>query len=368
MKLILNEIHKLFIKRHFIILLVLLLLIEILSFCVSLDKRIELDEDSAEVYINYMKEYGGQLTEERIKLIDAAIEERYKNEELVEKLNNEFLNKEISTDQYRDNLSAIKDKVKGATGFNRFIDEYYAALENDSVLSDSTIWNELFDDGIDFVMVITIIFMIISLTVYDEEIGINSLKISTKNGKAKMIETDLFISSLLSVLIPAFVFFIKPIIAKSFFGLDGYDNLISTAKLFEFSPWQLSLLSSYIYICIIRTLGYLYLGMMTLLIGQILKSSLYTIFLSLVIVYIPGYILSSVWHRYLIPMPSSLLSAVGYFSTVEISNVSMTDDGNIVVNSFSVNELNIFFMVTIFVIISMIVANYLLWTRRRTFK
>lgn len=369
MKLILSELYKLFIKRRFIVLLTLLLVFETVSFCVSLENRIELDADSVEVYKTYINEYSGELTDEKIMLIEAEIEERYFNESLKGELERQFSSNEITVEEYKSESAILKEKVKGTDGFNRFINAYYDALDNEQYLADSTVWDVLFGNGgIDFTMVIVIILMIIALTVYDEEIGINRLKFSAKNGKSQLISVQIGTSCLFSILIPSLIFAGRFFIAKMFFGLDGFENPLNTAEIFEFTQWNLSLLSAYVYLSIIKTSGCVYLALLTMIIGQVCKSSLYTMFLSLVSVYVPAYVLSTVWERYLVPIPSSLLTAVGYFSATEYGSLDVAENGEIIINTFSIEQLQVFFLVVLLTIIAMMITNRILWTKRQSFK
>ena len=369
MKLISSEFYKLFVKRRFAVVLILLIVFDTVSFCVSLENRIDLDANSVEVYKTYINEYSGELTHEKIRLIEAEIDERYLNESLKGELERQFASNEITVEEYKSESAILKEKVKGTDGFNRFINAYYDALDNGQYLADSTVWDVLYGNGgIDFTMVIVIILMIIALTVYDEEIGINRLKFSAKNGKSQLISVQISVSCLLSILIPVLIFAGRFFIAKVFFGLNGFENPLNTAKIFEFTQWNLSLLSAYVYLSIIKIAGYVYLAFMTMIIGQVLKSSLYTMFISLVSIYVPAYVLSTVWERYLVPIPSSLLTAVGYFSATEYGSLDVAENGEIIINTFSIEQLQVFFSVVLVTIVAMIITNHILWTKRQSFK
>ena len=162
MKLISSEFYKLFVKRRFAVVLILLIVFDTVSFCVSLENRIDLDANSVEVYKTYINEYSGELTHEKIRLIEAEIDERYLNESLKGELERQFASNEITVEEYKSESAILKEKVKGTDGFNRFINAYYDALDNGQYLADSTVWDVLYGNGgIDFTMVIVIILMII---------------------------------------------------------------------------------------------------------------------------------------------------------------------------------------------------------------
>lgn len=368
MQLILSELHKLFIKRHFALLLAALFIFETVSLCVSLDKRIGLDEDSAEVYKAYMDEYGGELTKEKIEKIECAIEERANNEYLKKELQWKFIDGEITPDEYRSEASRLKEAAKGRDGFNRFIAAYNNAEFEGEYLADSIVWDVLLGNGgIDFFIAITVILMVIALTVYDDETGINKLKFSAKNGKSALISVQISTTVLMSVLIAAVIFAGKFIIARRFFNLDGFGNPLYSAENFVYTPLDISLLKTYIYMSVIKTAGYVYLALMTMLIGQILKSSLYTMFVSILTVYIPAYVLSDMQIKYLIPIPSSLLTAIGYFYAIEFGSFDVTEDGTMIMNTFSSLQLTVFFAAVGMIILTLIMANRLLWSKRRSF-
>lgn len=368
MKLIREELHKLFIKRHFALLLAALLIFEAVSLCVSLDKRISLDEDSAEVYKSYMDEYGGELTKEKIEKIESAIEERRNNEYLKKELQWKFIGGEISLDKYKTETSKLKEATKGTDGFNRFTAAYYNAEFEGEYLADSTVWDVLLGNGgIDFFISLTVILMVIALTVYDDETGINKLKFSAKNGKSALISVQISTVVLMSILIAAVIFAGKFLIARLFFNLDGFGNPLYSAENFVYTPLDISLLKTYVYLSVIKTAGYVYLALMTMLIGQILKSSLYTMFVSILTVYVPAYVLSDLQIKYLIPIPSSLLTAIGYFYAIEPGCFDMTEDGTMIMNTFSSMQLTVFFAAVGIIILAMITLNRLMWTKRRSF-
>lgn len=368
MKLISAEWYKLFIKRHFALLLIVLLLYEMGSFCLSLEKRSTLDAESTEVYHSYMKEYGGELTEENVQRIEKAINERLDKEELKKKLHQQFLNGEISVDAYREENARLQEETKGNAGFNAFVTAYENSLYDNAYLADATVWDVLLGTGgIDFVLALALILMVIAVTVYDDETGINKLRFSTKNGKAALISVQLGTVFSLSLLIPLFIFAGKFLIAKLFFRLDGFDNPLHAAEAFSYTPLKISLLKTYILLSLIKTVGFLYLSLLTMLIGQICKSSLYTTFISLLTIGVPAYVLANTQMKYLIPVPSSLLTAGGYFYMTETGSLTLAEDmQTTMIKEFSPMRLPIFFTSVGVILLLLILSNRLLWTKRRS--
>ena len=360
------ELRKLMIKRHLAVVLAVLLIAETISFYTALNKRVNSDEESAAVYREYMNEYSGELTEERIAQIEQAIEERSDMEALKKQYRIQFIEGEIDIDDYKAETARLKEATKGESGFRMFVTAFEnAKYASNAYLSDNTVWNVLLGDGgIDFLPVFAVILMIAAMTVYDDEIGINKLRFSTKYGKS----AQLIIAVLTAVLISAAIFIGKIAIAASFYNLGGYSNPIYSAENFMYSPLSVSLLDSYILMSVIKTAGLVYLALLTMMIGQICRSSLYTVFVGLLTVYLPAYVLSDIQIRYLMPIPSSLLSGVGYFYALEMGSFEVTGAEQMRIHTFSDSQLTLFFISVGAVIILLMIANRLMWTKRRSFR
>ena len=132
------------------------------------------------------------------------------------------------------------------------------------------------------------------------------------------------------------------------------------------TPWALTLGEGYFYLSLIKTAGGLLLTLLMLLVGRLCRSSLYTAFISLIAVYVPAYMLSDRYERFYLPLPSSLLSANGYFSALEEGSVYVGENGEMLAYSFSEGQM-LFFFATLFAFLLLLYAvNALLWIKRRS--
>jgi len=366
MKLTANELYKLFVKRRFAFLLAFILIAEFAGLCVSVNKSAGTDKDSRAVYKQYMSQFGGELTEDKQNEIDAAIEEWYSFEGDRAALVIRFEDGEITAEEYKSLANELKEKVKGSDGFFKFVTAYESAKDDSHYLSDVTVWNALFSNGgIDFFMVITVILLVVAVSVYDEETGVNKLRFSSKKGKGELISVQIATVVVLSFAISAVILFGKLLAAVALFGLDGFSNPLYSAEFFAYSEWNVSLLQAYIYLSLIKIAGAVYLALTVFTLGQIFRSSLYTVFFGMLAVYIPAYSLTGFYSRYLIPIPSSLLSAVGYFSAAEEGGLLSDEAGNITAEAFSAGQLAAVFTVCAVIMLVLIIANRLMWTKRR---
>lgn len=366
MKIFFNELYKIFIKRKLLVLFVAVLLLESIGAFSSFQKSTVMDADSLSVYNQYMNEYGGELTQEKIEKIEHLIETTRRSDALKNELRSEYDKGKISLDEYKAGLKKIQEDTKGEEGFFNFVSSYYNAVNSGISLADSHIWDVLFGrGGIDFLLVISVVMMVIALTVYDDETGTNHLTYTLKKGRDFLISVQINTAILISFIFPAVVFAGRFMIAKVFFNLDGFNNPLNFSAVFSFSPWNLTLFEGYFYLCLIKTGGYIYLALLTMLIGKLWHSSLYTIFAGVIAVYIPGYILTDIWGKYMLPIPSSLLSGNGYFSMSETASLITTLTEDTTVKSFTQMQL-IFYFSGIFVLLFLLcVTNKLLWGKRK---
>lgn len=366
MKVFINEIYKVFIKRKLIILLIAVLIIECAITFSSLNKSTVMDEDSLIVYNQYIDEYGGELTDEKREKIEHIIETTRRSETLKSEKRSEYLKGNITLEEYKVSLKKIQEDTKGEEGFFRFVDAYYHAVNSNISLADSHIWDVLFGYGsIDFLLVIFVIMMVISLTVYDDETGTNKLKFTLKKGKSTLISAQIITAILISFVLPAFVFAGRLVIARVFFNLDGFNNPISFSEVFSFSPWNITLIEGYFYINLIKILGYVYLAILTMVIGQLCHSSLSTIFVGIISVYIPGYVLTDIWEKYMLPLPSSLLSGNGYFTMTENCSMISSQTADSAIKSFTPKQLIVYFSGIVLLLFLLCVINRLLWLKRK---
>lgn len=366
MKIFLNEIYKVFIKRKLLFLFVAVLLLESVGAFSSFNKSTVMDVDSLNVYNQYMNEYGGELTQEKREKIEHLIETTRRSDALKSEIRNEYLKGKITLEEYKSGLKKIQEDTKGEEGFFNFVSSYYNAVNSGINLADSHIWDVLFGyGGIDFLLVISVVIMVIALTVYDDETGTNQLKYTLKKGKSFLISVQIITAILISFVFSAVIFADRFMIAKVFFNLDGFNNPLNFSGIFSFSPWKLTLFEGYYYICLIKTVGYIYLALLTMLIGQLCRSSLYAIFAGVISVYIPGYILTDVWEKYMLPIPSSLLSGNGYFSMSENCSIITTLTEDTSIKSFTPMQLILYFSGILVLLFLLCVINRLLWVKRK---
>lgn len=362
-----EEWRRLFLKRKLIPVLFILLALELCSLCFSLAQRGDLDEASREVYLSYMEHFAGEVTEEKAQQIEDVIDQRQQLNMKKTALEQEYAAGTLDAQTYRQQMTELRQKTVGSIGFQRFVEAYRGVSEETPILADTTAWDVLFGNGgIDIFPVLGLLYLVLALTVGNEESGVNRLLFTTPKGKRALIHVQMFTALGTAVLFSAAIYGGKLLFAVLFFDLSGFSLPLRAAEIFVQTPWALTLGEGYFYLSLIKTAGGLLLTLLMLLVGRLCRSSLYTAFISLIAVYVPAYMLSDRYERFYLPLPSSLLSANGYFSALEEGSVYVGENGEMLAYSFSEGQMLFFFAALFAFLLLLYAVNALLWIKRRS--
>ena len=361
-----EELYRVLFKRRFFIILLAAILLEIVLFTNSARKTYNLDKESVVVFQSLMQNYGGELTSEKEAEIEALRIEREETENRKQALKESYISGKLFAEEFRNRLVPIRNAIRGTDGYNRFIQLYEEALTGNDYLADTSVWELLFAaDRFDPIYVITIILFCFILGVVDEETGANRLLITTIEGKKALQRLRLIVASVFTFLLSVLIFGGKFVLAAYSFHLDGYSFPLHTAEMFRYSQSNLTLTEGFICLHLIRMLGGILLAHIVLLFGELTRSSLYTVFLSAVVVFLPGYLLQGSQLKYLLPFPSGLLTAGGYFGASEACNFVVNETGEMQLRVFHNGFMIPFFCLTVFLVFLIGMANELLWKKRR---
>lgn len=316
MNLIKQESLKLFIKRWFLLMVAVLLIFDTAVTYVNITAASPMSTQSLYVYKEYINRFQGDLTDEKIEAVEKIKEEAEQIFEQKQVLDENYKNAVISLDEYESRRIVLNENQSKLEGVNAFLEVYNSAMLNDLQVMDATVWTVLLsDDSIDIFAVTLVILLVILLCVYDRENGMDYIKSATPNGKKRLWLTQAFIIVSLSFFIGVIISVLKYSVADICYGLSGHSFKIQNIDGFESSTKNLTVFSLYIVESLLKTFGLIYLALFTYTIGILVNSSLYTVFFSFVIVYLPAYTFEKKQLLYLLPFPSALMTPSGWFKS-----------------------------------------------------
>lgn len=359
------ELNRVLLKRGYIWVLLAAIILETVMFVSAVKKEISLTGVALEVFNGYIKLYGCELTEEKIIEIEKIIDERDSAEYQKQLLTNDFEIGKITAQDYKEDLAVLKEKTKGTDGYNKFIALYETGYYETDYIADTSIWNVLLPaNGFDVVYILAVIIFVLFLCTYDEETGVNSLLITMQAGKRTLQKSRIALVFLFVSFFSVFIFGGKLLLSE-IYKIDGFSMPLQTVESFRYSETGLSLFWGYMGLSVIKTLGALYLAAAVMLIGELTRSTLNTVFISLIAVFMPAYLLNDSALKYLLPIPSALFSAGGYLGSSEAANFTVAENGEMLLNSLKDTHLIILFSSNIIIILVLFILDYILWIKRR---
>lgn len=321
MKLLKQESHRLFIKRYFLIALILLIFSDIMFTYISVNSANPLSSGSFAIFKSYMQKYEGKITTAKIIEIDELIE--YKDNIITSKeaTDTKYKSGSITDKEYEKYSKEYNKCLSEIEGFNRFLSIYYDSLSRNTDIVDVSAWSILLSGKeIDIFTVTAVILMVILLCVNDRERGMDYIKSTTKAGKNRLCRIQIFLVISISLFIAIVVPLIKFIIADMFYGLSCFGSGVRCMEDYIIDN-NISLLSAYLIESVFKLIGTVYLGILTYSLGIILNSSLYTAFFGFVLTYIPAYLFADRRILNFLPFPSSMLSGYSLYHSWIVNDV-----------------------------------------------
>lgn len=360
MKLFKCEAYKLFIKRGLLIVFVICLAAEALL-CVKNANAVKLnDQDDQKRYDFYMSEFAGELTEEKQKKIEELIEQDAELASVKNDLDRQYINRQITEKEYEEGIKKYNERAVGRNGFNVFVGDFQNTVDSGRYLIDQKPWVVLFgNESIDFILMLFVILSVVLLSVYDEESGANSLTFPTENGKGRKWCSQFAVLIFTTVLSSAAVSAVKYLAVDMAYGLENGSFLLSNIETFFNSTKENSILDGYIAVSLIKMFGAVYMAVLTLFFGTLVKQSLLTFFTSFAVVFLPNYILHDREYKYLIPLPSAFLTANGYLYGDNVGDI-------VYFKALSTAQATVVTLLAAIILVSLSVASYFMTVRRKS--
>ena len=319
------ELFKLFIKRHFLLILSALVLYTGIRTVIVLKRSYSLSAADLTMYKEYVGTFAGEITDEKIDEYNSLCE-MYEN---LYDLQQQLLShgaRSVDHSKAQNMLDSVNHMIETKQGFYLFSDCFQNAMLNEKPLCDEIPWNTLLSEHIDAVYVFAMILGILLISVNDSATGMNYIRFATKKGKHRLQITDILLCLLITVVFGALLLGVKWISVELVYGIEYSDFPITAADLFMSSIKELSLGRCYWVSGGMKIIGYVYLGGFCYLLGAIFKSAVNVVFPALISVYLPAYILQYRRVLYLLPFPTGPLLTNGYYMNADASTGLLFSD------------------------------------------
>lgn len=285
-----QESYKSFIKQKIWIFIMILLVIRIVSVCITgYDSHYMIDENE-KYYNEYLKKYEGKITDAKQK----QIEKEYKK---INSSSNELL------------ASEQKNKA-----FQVIYDQFiYEKEKGSGYILETRGWQSILEhDSLDFSLIICIIIVMTALWGNEYETQMDMMLRSCKKGKYQTPFAKVVLGGILSVVLSAIFQLIQMIYLAGSVGFSHGNYSIQGLKFFQNSSYHITLKSAVVMVFIIRLIGAALLAFMTMLINIWIKRKTVSMIISMSAIILTSIIFRSGSAIYRLPLPLGPLKAAGY--------------------------------------------------------
>jgi hypothetical protein len=285
-----QESYKSFIKQKIWIFIMILLVIRMVSVCITgYDSHYMIDENE-KYYNEYLKKYEGKITDAKQK----QIEKEYKK---INSSSNELL------------ASEQKNKA-----FQVIYDQFiYEKEKGSGYILETRGWQSILEhDSLDFSLIICIIIVMTALWGNEYETQMDRMLRSCKKGKYQTPFAKVVLGDILSVVLSAIFQFIQIIYMAGSVGFPHGNYPVQSLKFFQNSSYHITLKSAVVMVFIIRLIGAALLAFMTMLINIWIKRKTVSMIISMSAIILTSIIFRSGSAIYRLPLPLGPLKAAGY--------------------------------------------------------
>lgn len=316
MRLFKFEINKLLIKQKALPIIIFFLLIKIMFLYLSPLKKDLMIERNKHNYIYYINILSGKLTEKKERYIkeEEKIIEDAKNS--INILNSNLEKSKINEEQYiakSKKYTKILDREKALKIILNELKYVENHKENRCFLY-KTGWNELIaKENIDIIAIVLLLTIVVPFFANEYEKEMNLIIIPSKKGSREAVIIKIIVSILMVIAISSLFAFTEYTFYNVKYGLQGASYPLQSLEFFQNSTRDISILETFILINIIKTIGYILLVLISILLSIKVKNSLPAIFFSACTVCIPYFIFKTGELKYKLPGPLGEIIATGFF-------------------------------------------------------
>jgi hypothetical protein len=266
--------------------------------------------------MQYLMKVNGKLTEEKENFI--ANEEKRLNDANSESNNiaDRYIKGEISEEEFILKNKKIDKQLEKADAFKILYDQYKFIKQKPEerfFLYTNGWTNLLAHESLDMILIFLILIIITPIFTNEYEKDMIPLIITSKNGKGIISAYKIIAASIITILVTLSFSLIEYICCYLRYGLPSGSFPLESIMFFGTSKHHISLLQTYLYICLIKVIGFLVFTYFVLFISIILRGTILTLLTSLSLVLVPYFIYLNNSVIYRLPLPLGFMIGNGYF-------------------------------------------------------
>lgn len=341
------EIKKLFLKQYAIFFIATTLVLEVFYLSSVYKEAVFDNEIIRNSYYEYMNIMQGQLDDKKEQyIIYEAQEVSNAKSKLTEIQNKLYNDKYLDEDEYLSEYLEIQPYLMKSDAVNMAYEKYKYAVKNPS----KHYLIPYFPDGFlkDKPDVIMLIFIVLTTTIffiYEEKTRIILLIRSCESTKKDTFISKIIILFIILLAVHISVSLLEFTFILKYVGAECMSYPIQSIEYFGGCRYDISILKTFVYVQIIKFLGYSFIMALTILLTVLSKNAIVSTALPLIICLLQQFVFEKSNKAYY--LPTGLLRALGYFrgdSYEKILNFTET----IQVKSFSEVPQNILIAVIFF--------------------
>lgn len=310
-----SELKKLLIKQKGLLIIIAFIILKaVILFLSPYDSDYHIDRNH-EAYRFYIEQYKGKLSAEKEKAIK---DEYYAVNHASEKLNElswEWKEGTISRTEYETLTKEYFQKQKNEEVFSIIFNQYFYAKQDPErrYILDERGWRTLLcHSRADIPLLLCLIALLTPLFCQEYESDMYALLLTSPNGKLKTCISKLAVAIFLASSITVLFSFMEYAFINQKVGLSDGEFPLQSLSFFQNSPYNITLYQAFLLVMFFRVSGSVMLSGIICLSGILSKKSVMTLFAGSVLSFLPYVFFQNKPLLYYLPLPSGLLSGVGY--------------------------------------------------------
>lgn len=332
------EIKKMFFHQKGLLLIGLFFFCSVVTLIVFDTPKNPDVEMNASQYAYYLNQVAGPHSDETEQLLTNESKQITDARVALEKAYDDYYDGNISKDKLLTVSGPLEGILNNERGFKLIFDQYTYIRENpdNRYFLSTNGWDGLLSiDRLDLLFLLLLLVLVTPVFCSEYTSEMDSLHLTMRKGtrghaasKVALVLITVIVLSLLTALLRYGFFHIK-------YGLEHGNYPLQSLAYFGTSTKNISLLSTFVLITMIKIVGNLYFAMLIMLISVWTKKYALTLFSSTAVILLPYYGFNTESAKYLFPGPLGFMISTGFFKGREHEYNIITEQMDVIFEEIS---------------------------------